>query len=619
MTLGLYGGAVAQTYDVSGQGNPPSQNQASKPASSSQNGPDFSWGSSIDVARQARAAQDALKRNDYAAAVSYAQQAAKSAPQNAELWFLLGYSARLGEHYQLSIDSYNHGLKLQPNSVRGLAGLAQTFAKMGRDQEAEELLRRVVEANPKDAGSLQLAGELLLSSDPKKSLELLQRADALQPSAHSDLLIAHAYERLGQPEESTKYLNRAKSRAPHDPDVLRAVAGQYRDQGQYDQAIATLQALPAKSNDVMAELAYTYQLAGKPQEAANIYVRLAKAAKGNIGLELSAAQALVNLGQTDTAMPFLEAARQIDGKNYRLHSILGEIAESQDRLSEASDEYKLALNNLPARSQEGALYPVELRLNLYELYVRQDDDADAKQALDSAATAIQQVQVPDSSRPEMLRLRAAVEAASGDLDAANRDLKEALALAPSNVNSLVNYATLLWKLGQKDTARDTFSKVLEMDHNNRQALSSLGYLARDAGDVKLAETYFVRAKAAHPKDYAPYLALGDLYTADRNFKAAQANYEDAFERMPSNPLIAAGGANAAIESHNLNLAQRWLERAKGKMNDSPQVMRERERYLMFKGDYEESSKLGFRTTANAWSTLPTICITSAATTRLWLW
>ena len=107
-----------------------------------QSGPDFSWGSGIEVARQARAAQDALKRNDYAAAVSYAEQAAKSAPQNAELWFLLGYSARLAERYQLSIDSYNRGLKLQPNSVRGLAGLAQTYAKMGRDQEAEQLLRR---------------------------------------------------------------------------------------------------------------------------------------------------------------------------------------------------------------------------------------------------------------------------------------------------------------------------------------------------------------------------------------------------------------------------------------------------------------------------------------------
>jgi len=101
-------------------------------------------------------------------------------------------------------------------------------------------------------------------------------------------LISHAYLRLGRPEESTRYLTRAKNRAPHDPEVLRAVAGEYRNQGQYDLAIQTLQAVPGKAPEVLAELAYTYQLAGKQQEAANLYTRLAKAAKGNIGLDLSA-------------------------------------------------------------------------------------------------------------------------------------------------------------------------------------------------------------------------------------------------------------------------------------------------------------------------------------------
>jgi tetratricopeptide (TPR) repeat protein len=258
MILGLLTQAFGQTYDVGGQSDSsaPSKQTTKNPPTSAQqqSGPDFSWGSGIDVARQARAAQDALKRNDYTAAVSYAEQAAKSAPQNPELWFLLGYAARLDQRYPLSVDSYNRGLQRQPNSVRGLAGLAQTYAKMGRDSEAESLLRKVVEANPKDANSLQLAGELLLSSDPKHSLDFLQRADALQPSAHTDLLIAHAYERLGQPDESVKYLNRAKSRAPHDPEVLRAVAGEYRDQGKYEQAIATLQSIPSKNADVMAEL-----------------------------------------------------------------------------------------------------------------------------------------------------------------------------------------------------------------------------------------------------------------------------------------------------------------------------------------------------------------------------
>ena len=218
---------------------------------------------------------------------------------------------------------------------------------------------------------------------------------------------------------------------------------------------------------------------------------------------------------------FLDDARRIDPNNYRLHAIAGSIAEADDRFADASAEYNLALSNLPQRVPEGPLYPIELRLNLYELDLRQGDEAGAKQQLDAAFAELGQVNVPASSRPEMLRLRAAIEAGSGNPDAANKDLQEALALAPANVNSLLNYASLQWKLGQKDAAETTFSKVLELDPHNRTALSSLGYLARDKGDSKLAETYFARAVSAHPKDFAPYLALGDLYTAERNFRSAE--------------------------------------------------------------------------------------------------
>jgi len=591
----LFSTALAQTYDLNGQGTstPKNQDTDSAQTNSAQNGSGFGWGSGIEVSRQARAAQDALKRGDYAAAVSFAERAAKSAPQNAELWFLLGYAARLDGRYPASIDAYEHGLKIRPNSTNGMAGLAQTYAKMGRDADAEQLLKRVVDANPKDANSLQLAGELLLNSDPNQALELLKRADALQATAHTDLLIAHAYERLGQLDEFAHYLNRAKSRAPRDPEVLRAVAGEYRDHGQYDQALATLQAIPNKNADVLAELAYTYQLAGKQQEAANLYSRLAKAAKGNIGLDLSAAQALVGLGQTDAARGFLEDAKAIDSNNYRLHAILGAVAEADYRFADATTEYNLALTNLPQHVPEGPLYPIELQLNLYELDLRQEDEAPARQQLGAAFAAINRVSVSETSRPEMLRLRAAIEAGLGNTDAANKDLEEALSLAPSNVNSLLNYASLQWKLGQKDAAEITFAKVLELDHNNRTALSSLGYLARDKGDTKLAESYFKRAADAHPKDYAPYLALGDLYTALQNFRAAETNYEDAYQRMPGNALIIAGGANAALEAHNRDLAKHWLDRAEGKMNSSPQVSRERERYLTLKGDYSEAAKLGY--------------------------
>ena len=61
------------------------------------------WGSSIEVARQARAAQDALRRNDYTGAMNFAQRATKAAPQNPDFWFLLAYSARLAGRYSLTV------------------------------------------------------------------------------------------------------------------------------------------------------------------------------------------------------------------------------------------------------------------------------------------------------------------------------------------------------------------------------------------------------------------------------------------------------------------------------------------------------------------------------------
>ena len=592
----LLGTALCQTYDIHGGASSASGQQAepsAAPGQTSQENGNLGWGSSIEVSRRARAAQEAINRGDYANAVSFAEQAANSAPQSVDLWFLLGYASRLAQQYQKSIDAYNRGLRIEPNSIRGLAGLAQTYARMGRDAEAERLLQRVIRSNSKDVTSLQLAGELLLTADPNSALQLLRRADALQASPRTELLMARAYQRLGDKEQAKRYLQLARSRGPNNPDVLRAVAAEYRDQGQYDQAIATLQAIRSKSSDAQADLAYTYQLAGKQDEAAKLYTRLAKSAKGNIGLDLSAAQALVNLGQIDAAHAFVEDAARIDPNSYRLHSILAQIAIAEDRPADARNEYVLALRNLPSTVPEGPLYPIEVRLNLYELDLQQDDQEDAAKQLREARQEIQGAQVSPEAQPELLRLRAAVEAASGNVDAATNDLKQALSLAPTNVNVLLNYGSLKWKMKQQDAAQRTFEKVLQLDKNNRTALSSLGYLARDKGDTKGAESYFIRAANVHPRDYTPHLALGDLYTSERKLHAAETEYERAYERMPNNAAVVSGGANAAMEAHNLDLAKRWLDRAQGSVNESPVVSRERERYLTFKGDYAQSAQLGY--------------------------
>ena len=89
------------------------------------------WGQSIEVAREARAAQTDLQHGDAAAATEHAQRAVNSAPQNSDLWFTLAYAARLSGKYSLSVEAYNRGLALKPSSIEGLSGLAQTYAPHG--------------------------------------------------------------------------------------------------------------------------------------------------------------------------------------------------------------------------------------------------------------------------------------------------------------------------------------------------------------------------------------------------------------------------------------------------------------------------------------------------------
>ena len=88
------------------------------------------------------------------------------------------------------------------------------------------------------------------------------------------------------------------------------------------------------------------------------------------------------------------------------------------------------------------------------------------------------------------------------------------------------------------------------------------------------------------------MALGDLYTAMKEYPKAQSSYEKAHKLAPTNSQIMASGSNAAIEAGKVDLAGEWIARATGTMKNDPRVMRETERYLFLKGRYAESARLG---------------------------
>lgn len=599
---------AAQEFEIGGQQPAPNaavKNRSGKkspsvrdPKTSANSGEasgGIGWGSSIDVSRNARAAEDALRKGNGASAAAFAERAVKAAPSNAKLWFLLGYTSRLAGRYPQSLDAYDHGLKIEPSSIDGLSGKAQTYARIGRNDEAKRLLMQVINANPRRESDLLMAGELFIrTGDLNQGVSLLSRAESMHPSAHAEVMLAVAYMKLKQPARAKELLDQAKKRDPRNPTVFRAVANYYREERDYPSAIAILKQAPLNP-DVLADLGYSYELNGDKQESADTYSKAANLAPKQIRLQLSAAQALIRLASMEKARSFLARADEIDANHYRLHALRAQFAKAENRNADAIREYQLALANLPPGGvPEGQLYPIQLHLNLADIYRESGEDAGAKQQIALAEQEVNKLQIEGAARAEFLRVRASIKTAGNDLQGAEADLKEAQQLDPGNVSITLQYANLLWRQKRKDEAQKIYEAVLKKDPNSRFGLEAMGYIARENGDNRTAEVYFSKLAAAYPNDYVPYLALGDLYTATRDFDRAEQNYQRANKLAPANSVIVANAANAAIEAQRIPVAASWVAKAKGKMLDDPRVMRERERVLFHQGKYLESANLGYQ-------------------------
>jgi hypothetical protein len=78
--------------------------------------------------------------------------------------------------------------------------------------------------------------------------------------------------------------------------------------------------------------------------------------------------------------------------------------------------------------------------------------------------------------------------------------------------------------------------------------------------TRMRKSTFSAWNRADPSLYVPYLALGDLCTARREFTKAEDCYSKGYSLGPRKALILAGGMNAPIQAHNLSLAWTWLSR-----------------------------------------------------------
>jgi tetratricopeptide (TPR) repeat protein len=310
-----------------------------------------------------------------------------------------------------------------------LAGLAWDYFQVGAAENAEQLFRQAVAADPNYAEAWCFLGIVLKARGKlDDAAHSYRQALRLQPNYFEPLNnLGNILFAQGKPDEAQKCFQRALEINPNHPHAHNNLGAALRDQGQLDEARAcyrrALQLKPdyadAHNNlgDVLSlqghwnEAVASYQRALQlqpnfPAALSNLGVALAKLGKLDeaiqrheqaLRLNPNYADAYVNLGNAeaaqkkpDQAIASYQQALRLNPNHVKAHYNLGIALAEQDRLDEAIASYRQALRIQPNHGEALGNLGHALR---------------AQGKLDEAMAVYQQLveQSPDSPEAHMSR------------------------------------------------------------------------------------------------------------------------------------------------------------------------------------------------------------------------
>jgi tetratricopeptide (TPR) repeat protein len=148
----------------------------------------------------------------------------------------------------------------------------------------------------------------------------------------------------------------------------------------------------------------------------------------------------------------------------------------------------------------------------------------------------------------------------GDLASAQTEYTRALQADPRNTDALHGLAAIALRQGQLDQAAAGYQKILEANPQDAAAMAALINI-RSQMDPAAAESRLKALAAAQPELAAPDFSLGNLYAKQDRWNEAQQAYFRAYNAEPENPDILYNLAISLEHLHQIRLATQYYAQA----------------------------------------------------------
>jgi len=237
----------------------------------------------------------------------------------------------------------------------------------------------------------------------------------------------------------------------------------------------------------------TVTIAGFGQDFAQNQEKQAPAAAPEpISEEVAGAEAAIVKSDWKTAETTLEAWLAVHPTDARALFDAGYVADAQNRLDDATELYRRAVEANPQS--------FEAHVELGLLLARQNNTSDARPEL-ARATELDAGVAGAAAKARAWRALALIDRASDPAEA-SQDLIEALKLSPETADDTLLAANLADQAGQYEAAETAYRRVLAADPKSAPANAGLAHLLIARKQYAEAETFLRAAIEKSPDDTA---------------------------------------------------------------------------------------------------------------------
>lgn len=274
--------------------------------------------------------QEAHAKKDYERALELYGEALQLRPEFPEAEFQRAGALIALRRVPEAEKSYRRAMVLRPAWALPHASLGLLLVRTeGREREAEPLLRRALELDPKNLTAAVALAELRTrAGDAAESVTLWRRAAELKPddaSLWTSLARAEVVAKDGA--AALKSFGRAIEAEPGNVEARLGRADLLLASGEKERALEDVRALEAASKSdwkLAVAIANRFGLAGRKEEARRVYDSLAEESKASPeGRALHAALADVGCEDTPESRAALESLVSSDPKNAPALACLG--------------------------------------------------------------------------------------------------------------------------------------------------------------------------------------------------------------------------------------------------------------------------------------------------------